>query len=216
MPSFRSLSSRWLAVSCAALYLVVSVVIGAALLTTPQPDTAAGVQARLPTYVADQDPRGTEDSTTTVVTTRPPPNGFQRVTGPELVQTVIPIGWHVARGGAPGAMRATDPSDSGLFVGFGGAQAPAEDIADAHAASETKFAERTTDYERIDLNRATYAGHPAVEWEYQHNDGSGPQHVRALFWQVDGVEYFIFASGPEPRWQRMQPVYDEMVAHSRP
>ncbi len=199
--------------SCAALYLVVSAMIGAALLATPQPEAEAGVRPTMPTYVADQDSR---DSTTTVTTTRPAPNGFRRVTGPQLVQTVIPIGWKVARGGAPGAMRATDPSDSGQFIGYGGAPAVAGDIADAHAESETKFAERTAQYERIDLNRATYAGHPAVEWEYYHNDGSGQQHVRALFWQVEGIEYFIFASGPETAWQRMLPIYDEMVANSRP
>lgn len=212
MPSFRSLSSRWLAVSCAALYLVVSAVIGAALLATPQP-VPAGVAARgNPTSVADRD----SGDTTTVVTTRPPPDGFQRVTGPEMVQTVIPIGWNVARGGAPGAMRATDPSNSGRFVGYGGAPAPKVDIAQAHVANETKFAELTADYERIDLNRATYAGHPAVEWEYQHDDGSGPQHVRALYWHVDGIEYFVFASGPKQQWSRMRPIYDEMVANSRP
>ncbi|WP_460395837.1 hypothetical protein [Actinophytocola sediminis] len=221
MPSLRSLSSRWLAVSCAALYLVVSAVIGVALLATPQPQPAGVANGNDPTSVAERNAgngngNATATVTTTITTTRPPPNGFQRVTGPELVQTVIPLGWKVARGGAPGAMRATDPADSGRFVGYGGAPAAAEDIAATHATNETKFAERTDDYERIDMNRATYAGHPAVEWEYEHDDGSGRQHVRALFWQVDGVEYFIFASGPDPQWHRMKPVYDQMVANSRP
>jgi hypothetical protein len=213
VPSFRSLSSRWLAVSCAALYLVVSAVIGAALLTSA-PSAASGAGPTTPAYVADHGSRSEESDT--VVTTRPPPTGFRRVTGPEQVQTVIPIGWQVVRGGAPGAMRATDPSDSSRFIGYGGTPAPDGDIADAHAENETKFAARTANYRRIDLMRATYAGHPAIEWEYYHEDGSGLQHVRALFWQVDGVEYFIFASGPETYWDRMLPIYDEMVANSRP
>ncbi|MCT2585075.1 hypothetical protein [Actinophytocola gossypii] len=210
VPSFRSLSSRWLAVSCAALYLVVSAVVGAALLSTPQPEKVRVPAADGPTHIAD---RGTES---TVGTPRPPPAGYQRVTGPERVRTVIPVGWQVAKGGAPGAMRATDPADSGRFVGYGGAPASPEDIATVHAENETRFAERTDDYRRIELNRANYAGHPAVEWQYEHDDGSGPQRVRALFWQVDGIEYFIYASGPRPQWQRMQPIYDEMVANSRP
>jgi eukaryotic-like serine/threonine-protein kinase len=213
VPSIRSLSSRWLAVSCAALYLVVSAVVGFALLATPRPGPASAAARNDPTYVAEQNVG--DGTTTTVVTTRPP-NGFQRVTGPEMVQTVIPIGWRVARGGAPGAMRATDPNDSGRFVGYGGAPAVTSDITATHAANETKFAERTDDYERVDLNRATYAGNPAIEWEYKHDDGSGRQHVRTLFWHVDGIEYFISASGPERQWRRMQLIYEEMVANSRP
>lgn len=199
--------------SCAALYLVVSAVVGAALLSTPRPDTRSSPPPDEPPPIED---RGVRSGTDTGTTTRPAPAGFQRVTGPEMVRTVIPVGWHVARGGAPGAMRATDPADSGRFVGYGGAPATSEDIAAVHAENETRFAERTDDYRRIELNRANYAGHPAVEWQYEHDDGSGPQRVRALFWQVDGIEYFIYASGPQRQWQRMQPIYDEMVAHSRP
>lgn len=200
--------------SCAALYLVVSAVIGAALLATPRPGPVQVAGRNDPTSVAERNTR--DGDTTTVFTTHPPPSGFQRVTGPQMVQTVIPLGWQVARGGAPGAMRATDPADSGRIVGYGGAPAADEDIAVTHVTDETRFAERAAGYERIDLNRATYAGHPAVEWEYQHDDGSGRQHVRALFWHVEGVEYFIFASGPEPQWDRMQLIYDQMVANSRP
>lgn len=194
--------------SCAALYLVVSAVIGAALLSAPKP-AARTVPPRAPTYVAD-----TPGSTT--ITTRQAPPGYEIVTGPQTVQTVIPVGWRVARSGGPGAMRATDPADAGRFVGFGGAPARDADLGTARVEDETSFAARTTDYRRITLNLATYAGHPAVEWEYRHEDGGGPQRVRALYWRVDGVEYFVSAAGPEPQWPRMKPVYDEMVANSRP
>lgn len=211
--SVRTLSSRWLAVCCAVVYLVVSAVLGAALLIRPEVPAVAVPGGTPPTYVADQGSRG---ETTTVVTTPPPPQGYQRVAGPAKVETVIPVGWTIARAGGPGAMRATDPSDSGRFVGYGGAPATSTDIASIHVAQETKFAQRTSEYNRISLNRATYAGHPAIEWEYEHNDGSGTQHVRALFWIVNGVEFFIFASGPQVQWSRMLPLYDEMVASSRP
>jgi hypothetical protein len=216
VPSFRSLSSRWLAVSCAALYLVVSAVVGVALLATPQPGPVTATAGDDPTYVAEQNIGDGTSAGTTPLATTSPPDGFERVTGPQLVQTVIPIGWRVARSGAPGAMRATDPADSGRFVGYGGAPAASPDLAGAHVANETRFAARAAHYVRIDLNRAVYAGHPAVEWEYQHDDGGGRQHVRTLYWHVDGIEYFISASGPEPQWRRMQLIYDEMVANSRP
>jgi hypothetical protein len=213
VPSFGSLSSRWLAVTCAGLYLVVSAVVGVALLAAPHPNSgpvATGVSAD----VAERSQDGT--GLTTTVTTRPPPHGFQHVEGPERMRTVIPVGWRVVKGGAPGALRAADPSDGARFVGFGGAPAPSTDIGQTHAETESRFAERTTAYRRIELNRATYAGNPAVEWEYRHDDGTGTQHVRGLFWRVDGVEYFVFASAPESGWPRMRPVYDEMVAHSAP
>ncbi|MGH3758159.1 hypothetical protein [Actinophytocola sp.] len=209
MASVRSLSTRWLAVCCAAGYVVVSTVLGAALLMRPQVPSAASPEPSSPTYVADEGAR-------TPATTRPPPRGFRHVSGPAEIQTVIPVGWRIARAGGPGAMRASDPSDAGRALGYGGAPAASTDIERLHLTSETLFAERTTGYERLGLSRATYGGHPAIEWEYEHHDGSGVQHVRALYWLVDGTEYFIFASGPDEGWSRMRPIYDEMVAHSRP
>lgn len=210
MASVRSLSSRWLAISLAALYVVVSAVLGAALLVRPAVPSAASPAPSSPTYVADEDARSTS------ATPHPAPHGFQRVSGPAMVQTVIPVGWRIARAGGPGAMRASDPSDAGRFIGYGGAAATGTDIAAAHVVTETQFADRTTDYQRLRMNRATYGGHPAIEWEYRHDDGSGLQHVCALYWQVDGTEYFIYASGPDEQWSRMRPVYDAMVASSRP
>lgn len=207
--SVRSLSSRWLAACCAAAYVVVSAVLGAALLVRPEAPSAAS-PAPPPTHVVDN---GDRESTST---TRPPPQGFQRVAGPAEVSTVIPVGWRIARAGGPGAMRASDPADAGRFLGYGGAPTETTDIAQLHLATEIQFADRTTDYERISLRRAVYGGHPAIEWEYTHDDGSGEQHVRALYWLVDSIEYFVYASGPQPQWQRMQDIYDEMVANSRP
>ena len=210
MASVRSLSSRWLAIALAALYVVVSAVLGAALLVRPEISSAASPASSAPTYVADEDSRATS------TTPHPAPRGFQRVTGPAKVQTVIPVGWRIARSGGPGAMRASDPSDAGRFIGYGGARTTGPDIAATHVAAETQFAGRTTDYQRVSLNRATYGGHPAVEWEYRHNDGSGLQHVCALYWRVDGTEYFVYASGPDNEWSGMRPIYDAMVANSRP
>jgi hypothetical protein len=160
--------------------------------------------------VADDDPR------VTTTTTAPPPKGFQHVSGPAEVRTVIPVGWRISRAGGPGAMRASDPSDAGRFVGYGGAPAGTTDIITKRLEYENQFAARTADYLRIELNRATYAGHPAIEWEYRHDDGSGPQHVRALYWLADGTEYYVFASGSDAQWKRMQRIYDQMVANSAP
>jgi hypothetical protein len=202
----RSLSSRWLAVCCTAAYLVVSTVLGMALLARPEIPSIAEPGTSQPSYVAD---RGSGAD-------RPPPPGFQAVAGPAKIKTVIPIGWRIARAGGPGAMRASDPSDAGRFLGYGGAPAETTDIAGQRVLAETQLAERGGDYTRVRLAQATYGGHPAVEWEYRHDDGSGTRHVRALYWLVDGIEYFVYTSGPDERASRMRTVYDAMVANSRP
>jgi hypothetical protein len=204
----RSLNSRWLAVCCTAAYLVVSAVLGAALLVRPQAPSEASPAPMPPSYVADQGGHASQD--------HPPPRGFQRVAGPAKVRTVIPIGWRIARAGGPGAMRASDPSDADRFLGYGGAPVHTTDIAARHVLLENDFAKQATNYTRLRLDKATYGGHPAIEWEYRHNDGSGLRHVCALYWLVDGNEYFVFASGPNAQWSRMRPVYDAMVANSRP
>jgi hypothetical protein len=207
--SIRSLSSRGLAVCCAAAYVLVSAVLGALLLVRPDVPSVADPGLTPPTYISDDGARSTS-------TTPRPPRGFQRVSGPEGIQTVIPVGWRIARAGAPGAMRAADPEDAGRVLGYGGAPSESKDIAALHLEAETRFADRAADYERIALNQAVYGGHPAIEWEYEHNDGSGRQHVHALYWLVDGVEYFVYASAPADAWSRTKPVYDAMVASSRP
>jgi hypothetical protein len=203
--SVRRLNSRWVAWAFAAAYLVVSAAVGVVLLSMPKTDA---VGAGNPTsFISDDSVRSPVAGA---------PAGFQWAHGPSGLETVIPDGWRVVAAGGPGAMRAVDPSAPERVVGFGGAPAAPGDFVQVHLAYEEKFAGRTNAYQRVDLNSATYGGHPAVEWEFVHQDGAEVQRVHALYWLVDGVEYFVFASGPDEQWTRMKPVYDAMVANSRP
>jgi hypothetical protein len=215
--SVRSLSSRWVALTFATSYLVVSAIVGIALLTMPNGDSVQPPTIP-PNYLSDNSAGGQSPSPPeSGESTRTAPTGFQFVSGPANVQTVIPIGWQTVTAGGPGAMRASDPSDASRVVGYGGARAKSTDLVETRVAEESSVSERTASYERIDLNKASYGGHLAVEWEFTYDDGRGTQHVRALYWLVNEVEYFIFAAGAEPIWEtRMKPVYDAMVANSRP
>jgi hypothetical protein len=205
----RAMSSRWLALTLTAGYVVVSVALGSALLAVPKADPAAARQATVPpTYVADD---GHNAPPTTVT-----PAGFERVAGPANVATVIPSGWRIEPTDRPGVVHATDPAEASRWVGYGGTKVTQRNFAEAHIASESALAQRTSDYRRIDLSTATYAGHPAVQWEYQHDDGTGLRHVRSLYWRVAGTEYVVYASGPAAEWPQMQPIYDAMVGYSRP
>jgi hypothetical protein len=206
--SVRSLSSRWVAWAFTAAYLVVSTGVGVVLLAMPKTDPVEAGNPGL--YVSG----GTVPSPEIMMS--PAPAGFEWVKGPEGLETVIPDGWQTVSAGGPGAMRAVDPSDPARVVGYGGAASSSEDIVGVHIEYEQRFEERTTAYRRVDLNSATYGGHPAVEWKFVHQDGRGLQRVHALYWLVNGIEYFVFASGPDEQWSRMKPVYDAMVANSRP
>lgn len=206
--SIRSLNSRWVAWAFAAAYLVVSALVGVVLLTMPK--------AGLPTPDSQTSYVSGDATPSPEIMVSPAPAGFAYVRGPEDMETVIPDGWQAVAAGGPGALRAVDPSNPERVVGYGGATATSTDIVGVHIAYEQDFAANTTAYRRLDLNSATYGGHPAVEWEFVHRDGRQLQRVHALYWLADGIEYFVFASSPNDQWARMKPVYDAMVANSRP
>jgi hypothetical protein len=206
--SVRSLSSRWVAWALSAAYLVVSVAVGVALLVMPKIDT--GQRGNPATYISDNTSKDPD-----TLTSQAPP-GFQHVNGPVGLRTVIPDGWQTVTAGGPGALRAVDPADPGRIIGYGGARASSPDLVGVHIAYEKRYSDLTKNYRRVELNKAAYAGHPAVEWEFLHDDGRGIQRVQALYWLVEDTEYFVFVSGPDTQWPRMRVVYDAMVANSRP
>jgi hypothetical protein len=177
----------------------------------------------------DDSGRHTDPTTVPVPTTRPTttrstssslalsaPDGFQRVSGPAGVFTVIPAGWSAVRSTGPGALQAADPAGTGRYVKFGGSVAPQIAIDLSHIQYENGFAARSADYRRIALSLATYGGHEAVEWEFEHRDGPNISHVRSLYWRVGGKEYFVLASAPVAQWAQMRPIYDTMVANTDP
>src|SRR5438094_111676 len=83
-------------------------------------------------------------------------------------------------------------------------------IVPSHIQYENGFAVRAPDYRRIVLSSATYGGHDAVEWEFEHRDGVTVAHVRSLYWRVDGKEFFLLASAPAAQWAEMKSIYDAM------
>lgn len=218
------LSSGWLALALAVSYLVVSATIGISLLVRPEVVSAGGPAGPPARVLVEGGPDGTARSTagrgvSGVVGAsreiRTPP-GFRRVSGPGGIRTVIPAGWPVSRSTGPGAMQAIDPADGTRVVKFGGAPAPRVDIATSHIRYERLLEARTPGYRRLSLASATYGGHAAVEWEFERGVGGGRERVRSLYWRTQGIEYFVLASAPASGWARMKPIYDVLVANSRP
>ena len=234
-------SSHWLASAIAGAYLIASVTLGITLLSAPSPeqDTAAPAASTPGLYfdentpppyipdIADDSRNGKliaptttnpRPTTTTTAAPRiaPAPQGFQRVNGPAGVKTIIPDGWRPTRSTGPGAMQAVDPGGSGLYVKFGGSDAPALTIETDHVRYENDYAVRSQEYRRLELSSAVYAGHAAVRWEFEHRDGAVTAHVASLYWRAGGKEYFLLASAPAAQWPQMKQIYEAMVANSDP
>ena len=239
-------SSHWLASAIAVAYLVASLALGVVLLSVadPLPPTPVANTPRNGYDQADPASTAPAEPATTASTApgsdarpdesavppgpartapKPPapppvtaPPGFQRVDGPAGVRTVIPAGWPVMRTTGPGAVQATDPTSGGRFVKYGGTAAPGLGIDVVHVQYENAFATRAANYSRIVLRSARYGGHDAVEWEFEHRDGSQVAHVKSLYWRAGGKEYFLLASAPATQWPQMKTVYDTMVANADP
>jgi hypothetical protein len=216
------LSSRWMASLGALGYLAISAVVGVSLLLTPADPDATEAVRQIPFSAAGGmgagvDPNSPASPTSTGANppaNNHPPAGYQYVTGPAGLRTVIPTGWYPIR--VTGGMQATDPADASRYVRYGASPAAKQNIEVAHVKQEREFAKKSTGYRKINMSLGRYGGHEAIEWEYEHQVGKRTVHVRALYWRVDGTEYFLLATSPAAGWSRMRPVYETMIAKASP
>ena len=175
--------------------------------TTPSPTT---VTTRVTTHA----------SPTRTTTSKPTPthgkSGYDHVTGPSGMRTVVPDGWAQARSTGPGADIAVDPANAQRYVKFGGSAITDADILATHLMYEASYAARSDGYHRVSLLDATFHKDEAVVWEFRVDGPGGTQHAKSLYWRVKGVEYFVLVSGPENDWPRMSAIYNQMVASAKP
>ncbi len=198
-------------------YVAVSAVVGVSLLVAPKDPV---VQA-LPdyAYVSPQTGAPGTGATTTPGPSRvamPVPAGYQRVMGPGGLVTTIPTGWTVTRSTGPGAMQATDPADPTRFVRYGGSPAPAVDLVRSHVDYERTFSASKPNFARKSLGTTRYHGVLAVDWEFQHDSSAGRRHVHSMYWRIDGIEYFLYATATTARWPETAPVYRTMIDNAAP
>ena len=179
--------------------------------TTPSPTTVT-------THVTTQPPARPHTTTTTAAKPKPShgKSGYDHVTGPAGLRTVVPDGWVQARSTGPGADIAVDPANAQRYVKFGGSAVTDGDMLATHLMYEATYAARSDDYHRISLLDATFHKAEAVVWEFRFAGPGGTQHVKSLYWRVDGTEYFVLVSGPEADWSRMSAIYNQMVGAAKP
>ncbi|MFD7654215.1 hypothetical protein ACFV4N_09580 [Actinosynnema sp. NPDC059797] len=142
----------------------------------------------------------------------PVPAGYRRVSGAGL-STVVPESFDLE---VPKSAVATDPYDDDFQARFGGDAYGPDSLWDTVGEAEGQVAARTAGYRRATLARVSYDGFEAVEWEYRYTGASGVAlHSRALYWRERGLEYVLYVTGAEPRWDEATELFAAMVTHCR-
>lgn len=165
-------------------------------------------------------PHATSPTSQTPTSTVPPivPSGYQQVTGPPAIKTVVPVGWSITAGPATDVFTASDAANATKKLRYGRTQALSSDIVGLHLDYENQFAAHKPDYQRVKFLSTTFRGMAAVEWEFEYDtEGSSEaerRHVSILYWLDNGYEYFIYASAPAAQWATMAPIFATMVEHT--
>lgn len=208
---YQQVSSRQLAGTLSAAYLVVSAALGGTLLmTSGQLHTGTlsptgRVGPALPGVGTDAAP------------TRPVPVGFETVDGPGDISTVVPAGWQVLRCATnPNCMQATDPAGGGQVLRFGGSPAEIASIEQTQNSFVRGFKATRPGYRTIRFEKITHRGYPAVLWEFEWDSEPVRWHARAMNWRVGGHDYMIYAVSEITRWEETESIHQAMVANSAP
>ncbi|GAA3433899.1 hypothetical protein [Kutzneria kofuensis] len=189
-----------LALVAAVGYLVAGGLIGVALLASHGTAAVAGIPAAVPAPSSTA-PTG-------------PPKGFQQVSGPSGLVTVIPDGWKISS--IRNGFQADDPRNggaSGRFVRYQGVAGEA-DLYTWLTAYEKQSWSTQPGYQRVQMSQQKYLNNPAVLWEFTYALNGAPRHVKILYWNAGGTQYDVYASAPAADWAQTSPLFDAMVANS--
>ncbi|GLZ39113.1 hypothetical protein Acsp05_27370 [Actinokineospora sp. NBRC 105648] len=189
------------------------------LLNAPKDPDPGGLA--FPSYVYTQSPSaGAQPSETGAPSpsrvAMPVPEGFARVAGPGGIVTTIPVGWLVTRSSGPGAMQATDPADPNRYVRYGGAPVPSTDLVESHVDYERTYSATRKNFLRYSLGTTTYHGVQALDWDFEHDVPDGKRRAHSMYWRVNGIEYFLYASSTTPRWPETLPIFHTMIDNTTP
>ncbi|WP_367135894.1 hypothetical protein [Saccharothrix sp. HUAS TT1] len=212
MSARNQLGALPLALSFAALYVVVAGAAGYSALDAPDP-TAVAAAPTLPVITTTTTTTTVAPTTTTTSTAALPPD-LRRLEAPGGLTTAIPADWEVGPGTVATTLVATDPTAPRREVRLGGAPVtdPAKPLLDriTGAAAER---EREPGHRRVALTATTIRNHPAVSWEFDENAAN---RVATAFWEANGVEYVLYSAGPPEEWDLTKSRLAGMVERATP
>ncbi|GGU29002.1 hypothetical protein [Lentzea flava] len=218
----KKLSSRSLALASASGYLVVSILIGTALVTTQKQEPRA---LNTPNDYNNDYNRTTAWPTVTTRTTRTTRTttttteavDYRLVSGPSGLVTAIPNSWTVSQGDVATVQIARSSAWPGFELRFGGA--PPENpqlslfqrISAAHEAKTGK-----NSYSMESLRDTTLRGYPSVKWSYTTAPNGVAQFCTGAWWEANGVEYVLFVVSPPSGRAQAEKMLSLMTTHAKP
>ncbi|WP_370944559.1 hypothetical protein AB5J62_36360 [Amycolatopsis sp. cg5] len=228
MSGSAQLSSSRFAIVAVVANLVLCTLLGAAWVLIGQTGNTPSAAPEGLSVVETPTPSPVTTSTlpTTTVPSRPftvpapspetAPPAWESISAPAGLTMIIPRGWPTKTVPEPGSMQATDPRDPKRILKFGGAE-PADpaDIQTYHRNYERQLAQRSG-YVLFGLRPTTVRGHEAVDWEFEWNAPEGRRHVRSVYWRAGGIEYYVYAHGPQATWSETAAIAAAMVTGSTP
>ncbi|GAB2819093.1 hypothetical protein [Lentzea nigeriaca] len=215
----EKLSSRSLALALATGYLVVSVLIGAAMVAAQKEEPRA---LNDPTYDYTTTTKRTTATTTTqpvrrTTTTTTRAIDYQRVSGAYELVTAIPEGWSTRTGDVSTVQVARSAAMPGFEMRFGGA--PPDDpsksmLGRITAAHQAKLGKNS--YEVEELTDTKFHGYPSVVWSYTTTPNGTRQYCTGVWWEAGGIEYVLFVVSPPSERTQAESLLNLMTTHAKP
>jgi hypothetical protein len=145
------------------------------------------------------------------------PAGYQVATGERGLTVAVPAGWTLTAG--TNGQRADDPAHPGDFVTVAGIAAATGPLpAEVQALERGVQADPTiSGYTRLIFRSTRYgAADAAVEWAYSFTKGGTRQRTAGRLWRINGADYSMFITAPEPDAALIQQVFEVMLRTAAP
>jgi hypothetical protein len=142
------------------------------------------------------------------------PAGFRAYTDSTGFSLALPKGWTISRQGT--FVIAREPGGRAYLLVDQTTQ-PKPDALRDWQAQEASANSRFPGYHRLRLERVSYKGWDAADWEFTWRPSSGPLHVLNRNIRVnDHRAYSLYWSVPSSQWQAMRPAFDAIAASFQP
>jgi len=169
--------------------------------TTGAPSTTEAPPARGPATTAAPAPA---PATTRTAGTPASPSNWVGYTDPQTGFTISkPPDWSVRTDGSLTDFR--DPA-TGAYLRVDHIQPPGPSPEGAWFELETSFAAENSNYERIRIQPATYAGYRAGLWEFTYASGGAQLRVANLGFVTPRYGFALYFQTRAGDWDRLQPV----------
>ena len=123
-----------------------------------------------------------------------------------------PPGWGVVISGSRTDFK--DPA-TGAYLRVDHVQPPGPSAVGAWQDQEKIFSAQHVNYQRLQLDSATYQAFPAAVWEFKYADGGATLHALDLGFITGRYGFALYFQTRDPDWQRFQPQFESFKSSFR-